>query len=227
LANGESARDVFEVVTFDCYGTLVDWEGGIVAAFEREAASAGVVLDRAAILAAHAEIEPRVQAEAYRSYHDVLRETALRVAARVGWRISPARAEFLPASLAAWRPFADTNAALERLAAAGLRLGILSNVDEALLAATLRSLAVPFEIVVTAEHVRSYKPAPGHFVEAQRRIGGARWLHAAQSWFHDIEPACALGISTAWVNRKGERPIGATRPRHETRDLAALSALLA
>jgi 2-haloalkanoic acid dehalogenase type II len=195
----------FDVVTFDCYGTLVDWERGIADAFR---AAAGAALDLASVLAAYHEIEPLVQAERFRRYRDVLAETARRVAARLGWPLPEARAGFLAESLPSWPPFPDTNAALERLARSGVRLGILSNVDDDLLAGTRRHFTARFdpELVVTAEQVRSYKPGHAHFEEARRRIGGARWLHAAQSLFHDAAPARALGIPTAWINRQAERP---------------------
>jgi 2-haloacid dehalogenase/putative hydrolase of the HAD superfamily len=217
----------FDIITFDCYGTLVDWEGGISGAFMEAAATDGVRLGREEILAAHREAEPRVQSEGFRTYRDVLTETARRMAHGFGWSIDPPRARFLAESLPDWRVFEDTNAALSRLRAAGYRLGILSNVDDDLLCGTLRWFDCGFELVVTAEHVRSYKPAPAHFITARERIGGDRWLHAAQSWFHDIVPAHALGIPTAWVNRKGE-PRGAdARPDHEVPDVRALADLLA
>lgn len=218
----------YDVVTFDCYGTLVDWEGGIVAAFVAAAACDGVTLRRESILAAHAEIEPRVQAGAYRSYRDVLERIAREAAVRWNWSLDAAQASFLPESLAVWHPFADTIAALRRLVAAGYSLGILSNVDDDLLAATLAQLDVPFELIVTAQQVRSYKPAPAHFAEARRRIGGRRWLHAAQSWFHDVAPACELGIPVAWINRNGEAAGDAgARPDREFPDLRALADWLA
>jgi FMN phosphatase YigB (HAD superfamily) len=106
---------------------------------------------------------------------------------------------------------------------AGYRLGILSNVDDDLLAATRRQLGVLFDVVVTAEQVHSYKPAQGHFMEARRRIGGARWLHAAQSFFHDVVPARALGIPVAWINRKRESASGGIAPDLELRDLTGLA----
>ena len=110
----------------------------------------------------------------------------------------------------------------------GLRyaLGILSNVDDDLLAGTLRRLTVDFELIVTAEQVRSYKPAHGHFDEARRQIGDRRWLHAAQSWFHDVEPACKLAIPSAWVNRKNESVHGTARPQHQVGNMAGLADLL-
>ena len=126
-----------------------------------------------------------------------------------------------------WPPFADTNAALERLAAAGYRLGILSNVDDDLLAGTRRHFTVTFDPVVTAQQVRSYKPAHGHFLTARERLGGARWLHAAQSYFHDVTPARALAIPVAWINRKREAPSGTARPDRELTTLRDLADWLA
>jgi len=152
----------WDVVTFDCYGTLIDWERGIRDAFRTAASAAGFALDVDAAVAAYLEIERDVEAETFRRYRDLLAETARRVAARLGWQLAEARADFLAESLPRWPPFADTNPALERLATAGYRLGILSNVDDDLLAATRRHLTVPFAIIVTAEQVRSYEPAPEH-----------------------------------------------------------------
>jgi 2-haloacid dehalogenase/putative hydrolase of the HAD superfamily len=216
----------FDVVTFDCYGTLVDWEEGIGSAFAREAAEDGIVLDPARVLAAYHELEPEIEAAGYQAYRDVLEATAVRVAQRLGWPLAAARARFLPESLPRWKPFPDTNDALDRLVASGHRLGILSNVDDDLLAATRRHFPVSFDVVVTAQQVRSYKPAPGHFQEARRRIGGASWLHAAQSFFHDVVPARALGIPVAWINRKKESARGGARPDFELANLEELAALL-
>jgi 2-haloalkanoic acid dehalogenase type II len=216
----------FDVLTFDCYGTLIDWERGIGEAFETAARADGVTLDRAAVLDAYHAIEPGVQAERYRRYRDVLAIAARAVADRLGWKLAPGREAFLPDSLPSWPPFADTGEALRRLQKAGHRLAILSNVDDDLLAGTRRHLAVDFEFVVTAQQVGSYKPAPGHFTTARQRIGAARWLHVAQSYFHDVQPARALGIATAWINRKGQRPLDDRGPDHEFRTLAAAADLL-
>lgn len=217
----------YDVITFDCYGTLIDWESGIGEAFTQAASADRVKLDRTALLRAYAEVEPIVEAEAYRRYRSILTETARRVTARLGWSLSQERAGFLAQSLPRWRPFADTNPALERLVAAGYRLGILSNVDDGLLARTLRHLTVKFDLLVTAQQVGSYKPAHGHFLRARERIGAQRWLHAAQSHFHDVVPARALGIPVAWINRKGEAATGSARPDQEFRTLADLAAWLA
>jgi 2-haloalkanoic acid dehalogenase type II len=213
----------YDVVTFDCYGTLIDWERGIREALAR----IGARPDPAAALAAYHEIEPVVEAETYRSYREVLTETTRRVAARLGWPVDDGRASLVAESLPGWPPFPDTNAALERLASAGYRLGILSNVDDDLLAGTRRHLRAPFDIVITAQQVRAYKPAPAHFETARRRVEGRRWLHAAQSYFHDVVPARAQAVPVAWINRKDERPGGEARPDREFRTLAELADWLA
>ena len=217
----------FDVLTFDCYGTLIDWERGIGEAFDAAARAEEVWLDRQAVLAAYHDIEPGVQAERYRPYREVLALTARAVADRLGWKLSPGREAFLPESLPSWPPFQDTREALRRLQEAGHRLAILSNVDDDLLAGTRRHLGVEFEFVVTAQQVGSYKPQPAHFTTARSRIGDRRWLHVAQSYFHDIRPARALGISTAWINRKSETPLDADRPDYEFRTLAEAADVLA
>jgi 2-haloalkanoic acid dehalogenase type II len=217
----------YDVITFDCYGTLIDWESGIAEAFAESAAEDGVRLDRHAVLGAYAQVEPEVEHQRYRPYREVLHESASRVAQMLGWRVAYERCTFLALSLPRWKPFADTNAALASLAGAGCRLGILSNVDDDLIAETRKQFSVPFDIVITAQQVRSYKPAPAHFTTARQRIGRARWLHAAQSNFHDVVPCNSLGIPTAWINRKGEKPLAGGTPTHEFRDLAALASFIA
>ncbi|MFQ5881801.1 MAG: HAD-IA family hydrolase [Candidatus Methylomirabilales bacterium] len=217
----------YDIITFDCYGTLIDWESGISTAFAEAAQVDGVALDRIAALATYAELEPVVEAEIYRSYRAVLTETARRVAVQLGWPLGEERASFLVDSLPDWKPFADTNPALERLAAAGYRLGILSNVDDDLLAGTLRHFSITFDLLVTAEQVGSYKPAPGHFHTARHRIGRSRWLHAAQSYFHDVVPALTLGIPVAWINRKSKMASDGGHADREFRTLAELADWLA
>lgn len=213
----------YEVITFDCYGTLIDWEHGISEAFAKTAEVDGVDLDPAAILAAYADIEPVVEAETYRTYRAVLTETARRVAERLAWPLSEDKAAFIAESLPGWQPFADTNLALERLATSGYRLGILSNVDDDLLAASLRHFSVKFHLLVTAQQVGSYKPVHGHFLAARQRIGASRWLHAAQSYFHDVVPARKLGIPVAWINRKNEAMPETGRADREFRTLSDLA----
>ncbi|HYP26644.1 MAG TPA: HAD family hydrolase [Blastocatellia bacterium] len=213
----------FDVITFDCYGTLIDWESGIVGAFRDEASRDGIEMAPDRIIEAYMEAEASVESGPYVPYREVLARSAVRVAERLGWDLRPERARFLPDSLPDWQPFPDTNAALERLARRH-RLGILSNVDDELLGGTLRHLRVSFDLIVTAEQVKSYKPGFAHFEEAGRRLRGSRQLHAAQSYFHDVVPARALNIPVVWVNRKGEQATpGGPLPTKEVRDLTALA----
>jgi len=215
---------LYDVLTFDCYGTLIDWESGIAAAFEEAMARDGIRIDRHDILQAYAAIEPLVEQERYRSYRDVLTETAMRVANMHGWPLSYSRAGFLAESLPRWKAFPDTNDALQRLRDAGHELGILTNCDVDLNAATRRNhFTVEFDFVVTAEEVRSYKPARAHFDAGRERAGDRRWLHAAQSNFHDIIPANLFGIPNAWINRKAQTALPGGVPTKELADMAGLA----
>lgn len=226
MPDSESAHAVeslkCEIITFDCYGTLIDWEKGISDAFVSAAAGDGHSIDARKVLELYGRTERNVEAEPYRSYADILTDTSTRIAKNLGW--IPSRPSFLVESLPRWQPFPDTNDALHRLIEAGVRLGILSNVDDELLDETRKHLSASFDVIVTAQQVKSYKPGEGHFLEARRQIGDARWLHAAQSSFHDIVPARALGINSAWINRKGEKPLPKGQPDHEFRDLSELAA---
>lgn len=212
---------MFDVVTFDCYGTLIDWEQGFVRALL--SAGIGEALDRSRIVELYHEVEPEIESE-YRSYREVLTEVAKRIGAGLGRNVTEEQATMLSASLPSWPPFADTNRALERLASAGIRLGILSNIDDDLIAETRKHFTVDFDLVVTAQQVRSYKPGHAHFLEAQRRLGSETcWLHAAQSHFHDVVPCRELGIPVAWINRKNERPGTDVAPDRELRTLDELA----
>ncbi|HVG17664.1 MAG TPA: HAD-IA family hydrolase [Blastocatellia bacterium] len=216
----------FELITFDCYGTLIDWEAGIVAAFQSQAARHGVELEADRIIETYMAVEPQIESGSYVPYREVLTRAAEKIADGLGWQMKPGDADFLAASLSGWRPFSDTKPALERLSGR-FRLGVLSNVDDDLLRATLSQFTTKFDLIVTAEQVRSYKPAHAHFLEARSRMGEKRWLHAAQSYFHDVIPASELHIPVAWVNRKGERASGGgPQPTYEVSNLAELANLL-
>jgi 2-haloacid dehalogenase/putative hydrolase of the HAD superfamily len=216
----------YDVITFDCYGTLIDWESGIADAFLSTAATDGVTLTREAVLRAYANTEHRVQAASYRPYREILRETAMSVARVVGWPLIAERAGFLADSLPSWQPFPDTNAALERLASVS-RLGILSNIDDDLLDATRKHFTVDFDVVVTAQQVRSYKPGLAHFQTARDLIGTSSWLHAAESNFHDIVPTNTLGLDNAWINRQRQKELPGGTPKYQFDDLAGLAAAMA
>src|SRR5262249_9156993 len=213
----------FEIITFDCYGTLIDWEAGIINAFEQAAAADNVELSSDQIINAYAAEEMTVEAMAYRQYREVLGETERRAAAILGWRLPSEGSGCLAASLPNWKPFPETNAAVERLARR-FKLGILSNIDDDLLTATRRHFTVDFDLIVTAQQVGSYKPGLEHFKEAKKRIGEMRLLHAAQSYFHDVLPAAKLSIPVIWVNRKNNAiDGGGPNPNSQVRDLTELA----
>jgi 2-haloalkanoic acid dehalogenase type II len=211
------------VLTFDCYGTLIDWNGGISSALIAEGERQGFAVDRDVILHAYHAAEPRVQGDEYRSYREVLTLLETEIAAELGWE-PPADGGYLAASLGGWQPFADTNRALERLVSMGFELGILSNIDDDLLAASRSHFTVEFGLIVTAQQVHSYKPAAAHFHRALAAVGGdhAAMLHIAQSYFHDIRPATQMGFETLWVNRLSEPvPSGGPSPAGDVGDLDA------
>lgn len=211
-----------ELITFDCYGTLIDWNAGLATAFREEAARLGEAFDAAEALAAYHQIEPEVQATNYRPYRDVLADVGRGVAQRLGWSLPEGDTDFIAESLPSWPPFPETNGVLERLNADGCRLGILSNIDDDLLAETLRHFTVAFDLLVTAEQLRSYKPASAHFHRALDEVEGdrGRIVHIAASYFHDVRPARELGIRTVWINREGERrPAGGPAPTVTATDL--------
>jgi 2-haloalkanoic acid dehalogenase type II len=199
--------DRFEVITFDCYGTLIDWETGIRNAFHSAMLQTGAdqALESEA-LELYEEEERKVEREKpHLLYRDVLSKTSLSVAKKIGWDLPESESNFLARQLPTWSPFPDTNPSLERLSRRHT-LGILSNVDNDLLAETIKQFTFTFNFRVTAENVKSYKPALAHFEEARKIIGEKSWMHVAASQYHDIEPAVKLGIKSVWVNRHNRPP---------------------
>lgn len=236
--------DRYRVLTFDCYGTLIDWERGILTALGALLARHGAPTPPDdELLTLYAELEPTAQAGDYRPYREVLTDVTRGVAAEFGLTLEPGEEHTLAESIPDWLAFKDTAKALARLAA-HYDLAILSNIDHDLFETTRpRLLAVPpgyepfdFAAVITAEDTRSYKPAIGHFWHAIQTLGvpGARILHVAQSLYHDVVPAQSMGISTVWVNRRdGLEGGGATpevadtvEPDIEVPDLRSLADLL-
>jgi len=208
----------FKALTFDCYGTLIDWESGILAALRPWARRHASALGDEALLAAFAEAESAIEAtEPKLLYPDVLRATQRALAARFG--ITPNRADedAVGGSVPDWPAFPDSPSALAYLKG-HYKLAIVSNVDRASFADSNKRLGVEFDSIVTAQDVGSYKPNPAHFHEAFKRLadlGVARGeiLHVAQSLFHDHVPAKALGMTTVWINRRaGKEGWGATKP---------------
>ena len=203
--------------TFDCYGTLIDWDAGIRAALAR------VFGDERAdkLLRRYHQLEPQVQAEdPSRSYREVMTETMRRLGAAARDEGSLAR------SLPSWPPFPDTRAALTAAHERGWKLAVLSNCDRDLLDASVEALGVPVDHSVVAGEIGSYKPAHEHWRRFFADTGAARGrhVHVAQSHFHDITPASELGLRSVWINRLGERAEPA--PTRELPDLARLPATL-
>jgi 2-haloacid dehalogenase len=205
--------DRFDVLTFDCYGTLIDWETGITAAL-RSVASWPVTDDE--LLERFAVHEAEAERGEYRSYREVLASAALGVARDAGVDLTEEAAVAFGDSVGDWPAFPDSPDALRRLAER-YRLGVVTNCDEALFAASNRRLGVRFDWVVTAERVRSYKPNPRHFEVALAEIGlpRDRVLHVAQSLFHDHVPARRLGLSTVWIDRRAGREGSGATPSAE------------
>ena len=210
-----------ELLTFDCYGTLIDWLGGARAALRGLESLGGCDLER--LVRDRDELDTFEVLRPYAPYGEKLAAT-LRDAARLqGREVAEADVARFVASMPLWPPFGESAACLRRLAAR-FRLAVLSNVETRVLEASLAQLDVPIEFAVTAEQVRSYKPAPAHWDEALRRAGVAkeRVLHVAASLFHDVRPALASGFRVAWINRAQEPLRSCALPDVVTRDLSEL-----
>jgi 2-haloacid dehalogenase len=220
---GEFDFGRFEVLTFDCYGTLIDWETGIAAGLRAalgEYASDAHDEDLLTRFAAH---EAEAEAGPYLRYRDVLARAAHGTARDLGATLADDRVAAFGDSVGDWPAFPDSADALRRLKQR-YRLGVLTNCDDDLFARSNERLGVTFDWVITAQQVGSYKPNPRNFEFAFERIGvpRERILHVAQSLFHDHVPAKALGLSTAWINRRHDRPgSGATPPAEATPDFEA------
>jgi 2-haloacid dehalogenase len=191
-------------VTFDVYGTLIDWEKGVGDAFEKEAKRDGFTLDRDEVIRHFHEISREIEGGSYELYAEVLRRTAVETAKRIDWPLEPSRSGFLPDSVARWAPFKETNAQLRKFVNT-FQTGLISNIDDKLLGQTRRHIPHDFDLVVTAQQVRSYKPDPAHFNECARRIGTKKgWVHVGSSYYHDVEPCLKMKVPVVWVNRNKE-----------------------
>jgi 2-haloacid dehalogenase/putative hydrolase of the HAD superfamily len=192
-------------VTFDVYGTLIDWDTGVYDAFQKEAERDGFTIERDQLIPMFYEVQKHIQAGSYELYAEVLRRTAVQIAKQLGWPLEPSRSGFLPDSVQRWPPFKETNPVLTKIAKKH-RIGLISNIDDKLLGQTRRHMPLDFDLVVTAQQVRSYKPDPAHFTECERRIGGKKgWVHIAASYYYDVEPCLKKKIPVIWVNRSKEQ----------------------
>ncbi len=213
--------DGFDVLTFDCYGTLIDWEAGILAALRKPLANHGRGKPDEAALEAFAGHEAEIEAGKYRPYREVLGEVLARMIGERGGAPSVDERAAFGASVAHWPAFPDSKAALARLHER-FKLGVITNCDDDLFAASEAKLGVRFDYLVTAQQAKRYKPNARGFELMFERVGlpPSRILHVAQSLFHDHVPAKKLGLSTVWVDRRaGRAGSGATPPAEASPDL--------
>ncbi len=220
----------FQWLSFDCYGTLVDWETGISDAVADALGPHDIHMSRSEILALFAEVEPQIQQGGrYLEYRRVLRRVMAMIGVKLEIQFTESEMNCLVNTLGSWPVFLDTRDALRSMKSR-YKLAIISNVDDDLFAPTADALGVELDAVVTAQQCGSYKPDHRNFRTALERMGieKDRWLHIGESLYHDIAPANELGIASVWVNRGHGKAGGATRPTDATpdmefRDLATLA----
>jgi 2-haloacid dehalogenase len=221
----------FEILTFDCYGTLINWEDGILRCLHRILAAHGKQADHATILRLYGDFEARAEHGEYRPYREVLQSVVEQFGEQVGFAPTGEEVSSLPESLPLWKPWPDSVNAVRELQSR-FRLAIVSNMDDDLFAATQPQLGVKFDEVITAQQARAYKPSLKIFELALSRVGvpAHRILHVGQSLYHDVLPAQSLGLATVWVNRPSARTgVGAVkaadgRPDLQVASLAELAA---
>jgi 2-haloacid dehalogenase len=224
--------DQFEVLTFDCYGTLIDWESGIWNALSPILDAHGRTLAQEAVLELYGRIESEVEGGDYQEYRAVLGTVLDKLGQQLGFTPTPAERKAFSSSVKDWPAFPDSPRALQALHTK-YRLAIISNIDDDLFAFSEQKLQVKFDWVTTALQARSYKPSLNNFRLAFERIGLPREkiLHVAQSLYHDIIPARSLGLANVWVNRRhgkagsGATPPAQARPDVEVPDLESLARL--
>ncbi|HSC72013.1 MAG TPA: haloacid dehalogenase type II [Candidatus Methylomirabilis sp.] len=225
--------DEFEVLTFDCYGTLIDWETGILDALRPIFAAQHVDLIPDKALERYGEIEAEAERGEYRNYKTILRSVLEGLGARFGFTPTAEELQQFSTSVKDWPAFPDSPQALQALHRK-YRLAIISNIDDDLFAFSARRLQTTFDWIITAQQAKSYKPSLNNFQLAFERIGvpQQRILHVAQSLFHDIAPANVLGLSSVWVNRRhdkqgsGATPSAQARPDLEVPDLRTLASTI-
>jgi 2-haloacid dehalogenase len=211
----------FDVLTFDCYGTMIDWETGIFSAIRPILRAHEKDIPDSQILEMYSELELSAEQAEFRPYKEVLASVVAGFGKRLGFRPTQAEIDSLPDSVPHWQPFPDTVQALRELKSR-YKLAVISNVDDDLFGESAKKLGVVFDHVVTAQQARCYKPSLNIFKLAMERTGVPpdKILHVGQSIYHDVLPAQSLGIATVWVNRKSPRPnAGAAKSAVGTPDL--------
>jgi 2-haloacid dehalogenase len=204
--------------TFDCYGTLIDWNGGLLAELERLFG----VQDAPRLLERYHELEPEVEQDGSLPYKAVLTETLVRLAEDEGLAIPEGEADALVRALPYWEPFPEVPASLAELRHRGWNLVILSNSDRDLITESMKRIGVPFDLAIVAGDLGSYKPAHPHWEHFYdvTTADKEHHVHVAASLLHDIAPARELGLRTVWINRLGEKP--EPKPDRELEDLSEL-----
>ena len=202
----------FQWLSFDCYGTLINWEAGILGYIRPVLKRKQCTVSDDQILNLYSEFEPRRQELPYRTYREVLAEVMRDFAGEFRVEVSDEEARGLADSIRDWEPFPDAVAALRRLRSR-YKLAVLSNIDDDLFALTAPKLGVELDALVTAQQAGSYKPSLRNFEALLKRlqIDKSKLLHVAESSYHDVAPARSLGIATVWVNRRQGRPAAATK----------------
>lgn len=224
----------FEYLSFDCYGTLIDWEAGILNEIRPILNTYSVDLSDDDILAEFAAYEAEAEKPPYRTYRDVLKRVLVGFGVKHNFEPTPSQLNIFSSSVGRWPAFLDTGEALRTLSSYK-KLAVVSNVDDSLFRETREQLGVTFDHVITAEQVGSYKPDHRVFMAMMDRVGvpNEKILHVAQSLYHDIKPAQALGLMTVWVNRRhdktgpGATPPSDVTPDHEVPDLITLARAIA
>ncbi|MFC1563329.1 haloacid dehalogenase type II [candidate division KSB1 bacterium] len=219
----------FEICSFDCYGTLIDWETGILNSLRSVFERRDIIVADSELLQLYGKTESKIQKEAYKPYRDVLISLAEEIACIYKISLSGPERTSVVDSIKNWNPFPDTVAALKKLKSR-YKLAVISNIDDDLFAYSAEKLEIEFDHVITAQQTKSYKPSHKNFEEALKRfnVDKSKWLHIAQSIYHDIVPANEMGIASVWVNRKsasagqGATPRAEAVPDIEVKDLDML-----
>ena len=215
----------FEILTFDCYGTLINWEAGLLAALHQVLSAHSKQIEDAALLQLYGDFEQRFEQPPFRPYREVLGSVVRQFGSELGFTPTAEEVRSLAASLPSWKTWPDTVAALRQLKTR-FRLAIVSNVDDDLFAGSRTQLEVALDEVVTAQQAQAYKPSLKLFELALGRIKAPahRVLHVGQSIYHDVVPAQSLGLATTWVNRPSARPgVGAVKSAHARPDMTVTS----
>jgi 2-haloacid dehalogenase len=217
----------FPLISFDCYGTLIDWARGMKNALAEITRRMNLDVDLNELPQRYIEIELEIEQSGYRKYREVLALGVSRLFEELGVKLSNEEKRIFADSINNWPPFEETSDVLKKLKE-NHTLAILSNIDDDIIRRSIGLIGVEFDAVITAEQLRSYKPSPGHWRKILETSGlpKEKILHAAASYVHDIVPAKDMGFTTVWINRNNEAITRDIKPDYELQDLRPLPALL-